>query len=125
MAGATAAAIGGTIITLQRLPSPSVIVLVIAGVIASAQRLRLRIGLTTVILADQAAACPQRPRHGGDGLMLAHLPYRVQIPLGLSIAVLLGALLVTVVAAQISLADPGAVRPRQREPPCARRSSRP
>jgi two-component system NtrC family sensor kinase len=34
--------------------------------------------------------------------MLARLPYRVQIPLGLSLAVLLGALLVTVVAAQIS-----------------------
>ena len=33
--------------------------------------------------------------------MLSRLPYRVQIPLGLSLAVVLAALLVTAVAAQI------------------------
>ena len=34
--------------------------------------------------------------------MLSRLPYRLQIPLGLSIAVLLAAAMVTLVAAQIS-----------------------
>ena len=34
--------------------------------------------------------------------MLAKLPYRVQIPLGLSVAVVIAALLVTVVSARIS-----------------------